>query len=71
METNRILCMVVQAVTLLAEKPAGKAKAGAKCKDDKTIGAAANAVAGGDYGSSKTWQPKNTFEEAAGDVEEE
>ena len=39
----------------------GKAKAGAKGKDGKTIVAAANAVGGGDYGSAKTWQPKNTL----------
>ena len=54
-------------------KPAGKAKAIAKGKDKdgKTVAVAANAAGGGDYGSTKTWQPKNTFEEAAGDVEEE
>lgn len=52
---------------------AGKAKANAKGTDKggKAPAAVANVVGGGDYGSTKTWQPKNAFEEAEGDVEDE
>ena len=49
-----------------------KAKVVANGKDDKVVAAAANVEGGGgDYGSTKTWQPKNTFEEVEGDVEDE
>ena len=57
-------------------KVAGRAKANTKGKDKdgKAIAAAANVAhggGGGDYGSTKTCQPKNVIEEAEGDVEDE
>ena len=63
-----------QAEAKQAAKPPAKpkVKAAAKGKDGKAGAAAASAEAsGGEYGSSNKWQPKNMFEEAEGDVEDE
>ena len=54
-------------------KERGKTNARGKDKDGKALAAGANVAhggGGGDHGT-KTWQPKNVFEEADGDVEEE